>query len=60
MFERFWINKIHPALKQIIIYARRDGMPVSYNPFSGLVTINYGPLASRVYDAKTGQLIIIS
>jgi hypothetical protein len=60
MLERLWIDKIHPSLKQAVMDAKDNHVPVTYNPLLQKVTINYGPLALRVYNAKTGQLLIMS
>jgi hypothetical protein len=60
MFENLWIKGLHPDLKEIVLNAIERGIPVSYNPFARLVTIDYGPLAMRGYDAKTGELRMLS
>jgi hypothetical protein len=52
MFEKWWINWIHPDLKEIVLDAIEHGIPVSYNPFERTVIINYGVLAMRGFDAK--------
>jgi hypothetical protein len=61
MFENLWINRIHPQLKEIVLKAKENkkyGVKIFYR--SGMVIINYGPLAVRGYDAKTGALIMMS
>lgn len=62
MFKKWWINRIHPQLKEIVLEAERHGWHVSYSYFNNSVTIDnqqWSVLAGRkeVFDAKTGQLL---
>jgi hypothetical protein len=63
-------NEMPQMLKEIIQSAQKDGAVVTYNPSEGktglsailgdTVTVYYGPLMSRVYNAKTGVCVAMS
>jgi hypothetical protein len=63
-------NEMPVMLKAIILSAQKDGAVVNYNPsegktgfaamFGDTVTVFYGPLMSRVYNAKTGVCVVMS
>jgi hypothetical protein len=55
-----WIDNVNPAIRNEIIEAKRDGAKVKYNVAANTVSVNWGPLALRVYDAETGALIMMS
>jgi hypothetical protein len=63
MFEKWWLDKIHPSLKEIVIEAKKHGARVTspFNPFgNGLVMIRHGPLSVHGFDPKTGNMVITS
>lgn len=59
-FEKINQWDINQKLKEIVLEAYKEGFPVYYNEKNELVTIDYGPLASRGYHAKSGSLIFMS
>jgi hypothetical protein len=60
MLECLWINHLPAELKKTVISAREKGVKVKYNMFLRTVFINYGPLFTRLYNAKTGEIITMS
>jgi hypothetical protein len=60
MFEKPWINWIHPDLKKRVLDAAERGDAVSYtgDSDSGMVILRRGPITVRGYDAKTGEMIM--
>jgi hypothetical protein len=56
MFEKLWINGIHPSLKELVLDAAERGASVSR--YGETVEIKTGPYTVRCYDAETGELIM--